>query len=192
MQRAIFFSVLCGPLLALGTLAHAQAQANKEAKIESAMSAAPASIAEDATIMDWPAEPGGEMTTLREGTNEWTCLPDMENTPGNDPMCLDEPWLEWADAWMNKREPKITQMGFGYMLQGGSPESNTDPYAKEPTSDNEWIEDPVPHLMILVPDENMLAGLPTDPESDGPWVMWRDTPYVHIMAPMPKHTPKKK
>jgi hypothetical protein len=41
---------------------------------------------------------------------------------------------------MNKREPNITTMGFGYMLldQSGFGDSNTDPFATEPTDDNEW------------------------------------------------------
>lgn len=165
--------------------------AEMQAKIESAMSAAPKSIAEKATIKDWPSEEGGEMIMLREGSNEFTCLPDMPGTPGNDPMCLDEPWLKWADAWMNKTDVTITKMGFGYMLQGGTPESNVDPYAEGPTEDNEWITDAVPHLMILVPDPQMLEGLPRTPDSGGPWVMWDGTPYVHIMAPMPKYQPEK-
>ncbi|HMB90579.1 MAG TPA: hypothetical protein VKP65_07015 [Rhodothermales bacterium] len=191
MQRTPLFFFLGCLLLAVSPVTQTQAQADKQAKIQSAMSAAPSSIADDATIMDWPAEAGGEMGMLREGTNGWTCLPDMPDTPGTDPMCLDKPWLEWADAWMNKKEPNISQMGFGYMLRGGSPESNTDPYAEGPTADNEWLTESVPHLMILVPDEQALAGLPTNPESGGPWVMWRDTPYVHIMAPMPPYKPEK-
>lgn len=162
---------------------------NKQAKINSAMSAAPYAIAKNATIRDWPASQGEEMTLLRDGTNEYTCLPDMPNTPGNDPMCLDDPWLIWAEAWMNQKEVNISRMGFGYMLQGGTPESNTDPYAEGPTDDNEWITDAVPHLMIIVPNNSMLEGLPVTPESGGPWVMWRNTPYVHIMAPMPKYNP---
>lgn len=157
------------------------------AKIESATSAAPASISAEATVLDWPAEPGGEMPVLREGSNAWTCLPDMPDTSGNDPMCLDDPWLEWADAFMNKKDFSASRMGFGYMLRGASPQSNTDPYAEGPTPDNEWIDEGVPHLMILVPDESMLEGLPVQPDGGGPWVMWRDTPYVHIMAPMPDY-----
>ncbi len=183
MNKMIVLTILL--VIAAGEIL-AQSMTN-QSKIKSAMSAAPSSISMDATIMDWPAAEGGEMTMLKEGTNGFTCLPDMPDTPGNDPMCLDEPWLKWADAWMNKEDVNITQMGFGYMLQGGSPESNTDPYATGPTQDNEWITDAVPHLMILVPDETMLKGLPTSPDQGGPWVMWRNTPYVHIMAPMPKH-----
>lgn len=156
-------------------------------KIKNATSAAPPSISASATILDWPAKEGGEMTVLREGTNGWTCMPDMPGKPGT-PMCLDDQWMEWVDAWVNKREPDITTVGFGYMLQDPERgESNTDPFATEPTSDNEWIEDGVPHLMIVVPDEKALSGLPHHPDNGGPWVMWRDTPYVHIMAPMPEY-----
>lgn len=164
---------------------------DKATKIRNAMSAAPASIAAKAKIADWPAESGGAMPVLREGSNGWTCLPDMPNTAGNDPMCLDEPWLAWADAWSNKKPLKNARMGFGYMLQSNSPDSNTDPYAKGPTPDNEWMAQGMPHLMILVPDEKMLEGLPTDHAKGGPWVMWRNTPYVHIMAPMPHYKPER-
>ena len=184
------FAVLLSATAFTTALAQSADQA-KETKIKSAISAAPIAITESATIMDWPAEPGGEMTLLREGTNGYTCLPDMPDTPGNDPMCLDEPWMKWADAWMNKKEVNIDKIGFGSMLQGGSAESNTDPYAKEPTDDNEWLTDAMPHLMIIVPDPAMLEGLPVTPEEagGGPWVMWRNTEYVHIMAPMPKYQP---
>ncbi|NNF03135.1 MAG: hypothetical protein HKN17_01610 [Rhodothermales bacterium] len=172
--------------MVVGTGFDASAQ-DTESKIENATSAAPASISADATVLDWPAEPGGEMAVLREGTNAWTCMPDIPQTSGNDPMCLDAPWLAWAEGWMNQTDVSTSKMGFGYMLRGASPESNTDPYAEGPTPDNEWMEEGVPHLMIIVPDESMLEGLPVTPDGGGPWVMWRDTPYVHIMAPMPSY-----
>ncbi len=152
-----------------------------EEKIANAMSAAPASVAEHATIMDW------DDTKLREGTNGWTCFPDFPDSPGNDPMCLDEPWLNWLDAWVNKKEPSFGRMGFGYMLGEGSPGSNVDPYAEGPTPDNEWLDEGVPHLMIIVPDPSWLKDLATDANQGGPWIMWRETPYVHIMVPMPKN-----
>lgn len=187
MNRLLFFA-LCALLLAPVSLA--QAFSDDDAKIRSAMSAAPHSISGSATILDWPAEEGGEMAVLREGSDDWTCFPDMPATPGNDPMCLDQPWLAWAQAWMSHGEVNTTQLGFGYMLQGGSTaESNTDPYAQGATMDNEWMTEGVPHLMIIVSDADMLAGLPSDPDNGGPWVMWRDTPYVHIMAPMPLYEP---
>lgn len=185
MKKGIAFLICLSVLICT-----AQAQKmDKQAKIQSAMSAAPYSISKNATIKDWPSAEGEEMTVLREGNNQFTCLPDMPDTPGNDPMCLDDPWLKWADAWMNKKDLTIDKMGFGYMLQGGTAESNTDPYAEGPEPGNEWMPEGVPHLMIVVPNNSMLSGLPQDPDQGGPWVMWRNTPYVHIMVPMPKYNP---
>lgn len=182
------FALLLAASLLLAWPAHAQMTAENEAKIQSAMSAAPPSVSANARIVDWGADEDGEKMVLREGTNGWTCLPDLPSTSGPDPMCLDEPWMEWLRAFENKTEPDITKMGFGYMLQGsGAGESNTDPYAEGPTPDNEWISESIPHLMIVVPEEAMLAGLPTDPDTGGPWVMWPDTPLVHIMVPMPRY-----
>ena len=177
--------------LTLSLLLITGAFAQHRDKIMNAMSAAPPSISKKATVMDWPAEEGADMAVLREGANGWTCMPDMPGKPGT-AMCLDAPWLEWVDAWVNKRKPNITTMGFGYMLQDppkGVGESNVDPYATAATPDNEWIDGGVPHLMILVPDPAMLEGMTTDYTSGGPWVMWKNTPYVHIMAPMPEHAP---
>jgi len=179
--------------MAVAPVTQAQDRAGNEAKIRSAMSAAPPSIADIATIADWPTETAGDLIILREGSSEWTCLPDMPATTGNDPWCVDQAWLDWLDAYLNNREPNVTRMGFGYMLQDNdSPYSNTEPYAEGPTEDNEWQETDVPHLMILVPDATALQGLSTDPNNGGPWVMWRGTPYVHLMAPMPKYTPMEK
>jgi hypothetical protein len=69
-----------------------------------------------------------------------------------------------------------------YMLAGGVDASNTDPYATEPPTGDEWIYTG-PHVMIIVPDPAALDGLPTDPNSGGPYVMWKGTPYAHIMMP---------
>ena len=41
--------------------------------------------------------------------------------------------------------------------------------------------------MMVVATADALAGLPTHPKQGGPWVMWRDTPYAHIMVPLGKH-----
>ncbi len=156
----------------------AQAQ-DREALIKNALRAAPPSITDNATVKDW------ELNVLREGTSGWTCFPDyIPARPGNSPMCLDDQWLKWVDAFLNKTEPVYDRVGFGYMLWEGEPGSNTDPYAAEPTPDNEWSDNPhPPHLMLVVPNPQVLEGLPTDPSNGGPWVMWRDTPLVHVMIP---------
>jgi hypothetical protein len=162
----------------------ARAAASDQAKIASAMSAAPEAVSRDATILDWPETPGGELRQLRSGTNGWVCFPDRPDTEGNDPMCLDEPWMHFMHALMTQTEPRIDRVGISYMIaEGGAFSSNTDPYATGPAPDNEWGFDG-PHLMIVVPDAAVLEGLPTKREAGGPYVMYAGTPYAHIMIPV--------
>jgi hypothetical protein len=146
------------------------------------MTAAPASISKNATIMEASAD--GKMTELRPGTNGWMCMLDVDGTP----MCLDKEWQGWADAWINKKDPQVKSVGVAYMLRGDTGASNTDPHAKKATADNHWVVSG-PHMMVIVPDPAQLDALPTDPWNGGPWVMWKGTKYAHIMlptAPMPK------
>lgn len=150
----------------------------QEDAIASAMSAAPASVAENARIIDW------EMNLLRAGSNGWTCLPDRPDSPGGDPMCVNGPWLDFIHALVNKTEPTYSQVGVAYMLAGDTPVSNTDPYATEPTSDEDWVDGLGAHLMVLVPDRASYENISTDPKNGGPWIMWPDTPYAHLMIPV--------
>jgi hypothetical protein len=152
-----------------------------EGKIASAMSAAPTAIGSAATIMDMGADMS--MTELRAGTNGWTCLPDMPNTPGPDPMCLDAQGVTWVQAWMSKATPKLTADGLAYMLQGGSDPSNDDPFAAAPATGEGWVNTP-PHVMILVVNPKSLDTMSNDPNVGGPFVMFRGTPYAHIMMPV--------
>jgi len=46
-----------------------------------------------------------------------------------------------------------------------------------------WVQEG-PHLMIIVPNSGALVGLPDDPGSGGPYVMWKGTPYAHVMVPV--------
>jgi hypothetical protein len=120
---------------------------------------------------------------LREGSNGWYCLPDALGTPGPDPWCFDQTWLDWAYAFTAQTEPKTTVPGLAYMLQGGSDASNNDPFATEPDAGNEWMNSPA-HVMLLLPGDLVESGFSPDYESGGPWIMWAGTPYEHIMMPV--------
>jgi hypothetical protein len=152
-------------------------------KIANAMTAAPSTISVKATVLDWPANEGGMPEVLRPGSNGWSCFPDMPESKGNDPMCVDGTWMKWIEAYFAHKTPEIGRVGIGYMLAaGGAWGSNTDPFAMKETPDNHWGHHN-PHMMIVVPDPKPLAGLSTDPDNGGPYVMWAGTPYAHIMAP---------
>ena len=117
-------------------------QPDVSARIANAMSAAPMAVARDATIIDWPAEEGGPMVVLRQGTNNWTCITDWPASPGNDPSCNDPVWTAWNDAYAAGKPPEITGPGIAYMLVGGSDPSNTDPMATAPAAGEDWVTTP--------------------------------------------------
>ncbi|MBL8163943.1 MAG: hypothetical protein JNJ61_18290 [Anaerolineae bacterium] len=160
----------------------AQDDSETQAKIESAMSAAPAAIAQDATILDWEFDADGKFVVLREGTNGWSCLPDDPSTPVNNPICLDDVVMEWFYALLAGEEPSVTVPGFSYQLQGDEAFSNSDPGVTEPAADH-WMST-APYMMVILPAEVDLSGFSTDEHSDGPFVMWAGTPYQHIMVPV--------
>jgi hypothetical protein len=143
-----------------------------EEKIANAMSAGPAAIAQDAAVLDyaeewpgnWPDEPAPELTEIRAGANGWTCIVDIPDTPGNDPMCLNETYLEMLMAQRNLVDAPSTGVGLGYMLQGGGP-----------------IGSP-PHMMVFVPESNgSFDAFGTEP-GPFPWIMFPETSNQHLMV----------
>lgn len=147
-------------------------------KIALAVSAGPAEITKKAAIFDMTGMPNEKPKQLRAGTNGWVCYAST-----GQPMCLDKEWQKWAEAWMNKTDLKVDGTGIAYMLRGDKGASNTDPYATAPTADNQWVVSP-PHVMVLFQDAKTLEAYSTDPKNGGPWVMWKGTPYAHVMVPV--------
>jgi hypothetical protein len=161
-------------------------QDDAAAKIANAMSAAPSSISAEATILDNELDDAGKFVELRAGSNDWYCFPDLPSTPGNDPSCNDQTWLDWTYAFFAGEEPEVTVPGLAYMLQGGSDASNTDPAATEPPPGEDWITSP-PHVMLLMPGELDQTVFSTDHDAGEPYIMWAGTPYEHIMMPVAEH-----
>ena len=184
-QLFVGFALLAAVILCAQHAQRAQAQKKPAAptmtngqKIALAESAGPAEIAKKATIIDMTDLPNSQMKQLRTGTNGWVCYAMIAQ-----PMCLDKEWQKWAAAWMSKSELKIDGTGIAYMLRGDTGASNTDPYATEPSATNQWVVSPS-HIMVLYQDPKMLDAYPTDPKNGGPWVMWKGTPYAHVMVPV--------
>ena len=145
----------------------------KAQKIRFAESAGPAEIARHATIIDM-----NTMKELRKGTNGWVCYADPMG-----PACADKAWQAWTDAWMNKTEPKFSGSGIEYMLAGDQGASNTNPFDIKPTKENKWVVTKA-HVMVIYEDPHVLDAFSDDPKNGGPWVMWKGTPYAHLMIPV--------
>jgi hypothetical protein len=177
------FTVVATMLVAMGTVQAASKIPSDAKLIASAMRAAPARVAKDATIVAMGAD--GQMRTLRKGSNDFTCMPDNPTTPGPDPMCMDKSAMEWAQAWMAHKPSPAGKVGLIYMLEGGTDASNTDPYAQKPVSGNHWVKTG-PHFMIVGADPAFYDSYPksSEPDTAAPYVMWAGTPYQHLMAPI--------
>ena len=146
-RRSILFfglgaMLLVGVVFAVLVTALAQTQEEtKEAKIESAMAGGPPEIAKNARIVEFGER--GNLKTLREGSNGWTCFPGHPGMTGA--MCLDEPALQWlTDLIAHKPKPTNTRPGILYMLKGGMRRSATDPWATEGTP----VKEP-PHWALI-------------------------------------------
>jgi hypothetical protein len=184
---AVLVAAVAAALYSNASAAAEKAAAAKKAPSEaqmiaSAMRAAPAAVAKDATIFTMDDK---GMHTLRKGSNGFSCMPDNPATPGPDPMCMDKNAMGWVDAWVAHKPPPAGKVGLMYMLDGGTDGSNTDPYATKPEANNHWIKTGA-HVMIVGADASFYDSYPksADPDTTQPYVMWAGTPYQHLMAPV--------
>jgi len=91
--------------------------------------------------------------------------------------------MDFIAALGNKADFKTDRIGISYMLAGDDDVNNADPFDTQHDPGEVWVQEG-PHLMIIVPDKAMLEGISDDPGNGGAYVMWKDTPYTHIMVPL--------
>jgi hypothetical protein len=171
---------------AIAPAGNARAQETNDAKIQRALSAAPAELARGAAVVDVQFKTvmrdGKEMqepvmTTLREGTNSITCIPGQPGVVGFSPMCADPQGLQWIhDFVTGQPRPSTTQPGVVYMLAGGTDWSPSDPKATSGTP----FEQP-PHWMLMWAFDAKTSGFSTEIKDTGTWLMWAGTPWAHLM-----------
>jgi hypothetical protein len=146
--------------------------------VEDALSAAPHNLVDTVTVKDL------EGNVLRAGTGNYACYPAPEGIAG--PMCGDDEWHRWMAAWMAQEPFTPSRLAIACLIAGDSADggaSNINPFDSEPAADNDWIVEG-PHVMIIVPDQSVLEGLPITRDTDEPYVMWSGTDYAHIMLPV--------
>lgn len=145
-----------------------------------AESAAPMAIAKDATVLI-PGEEG-KLVEAKKGTNGFTCLPDLSDTPALDPICLDEAANQWATSMMNNEpKPANTVPGISYMAKGGQHWEKDGKILMKEESGAKIINEPA-HWMVMWPFEEKLTGLPVMPNPSGVYIMFAGTPYAHLMV----------
>jgi hypothetical protein len=146
----------------------------EQEKIERALAAGPASITGHATVAEPDSE--GGLKILRQGTNDFTCMPGDPNRAGKPAMCADKVAMQWnSDFEQHKARPGTTVPGIVYMLAGATQRSDSDPF--DETSEPIPIG---PHWMIMWPFDPNASGLPTTHRPSGAYIMWAGTPWAHL------------
>jgi hypothetical protein len=173
MRFALYLLMLTFVLLSAPEVRADDAAMSAEDLTASLKGAAPDSLIKHATLMNM-----ADMAVVRKGTNGWTCM-----VHGGVPMCVDDVGLDWVHGLMSKSAPP-EKIGLIYMLKGDAGVSNTDPFAKAETPDNNWVKTG-PHIMIVGGVKGLAQGLPNgaEPDETAPYVMWPGTPYEHLMLP---------
>jgi hypothetical protein len=164
----------------------ASSEPTRDEKIADALRAAPAYIADSATVLDW------DMTTvLREGSSDWTCVPTPPGKPWPAPMCLDPPFLQWFRDLMHGKTPRIDRIGISYMLLGEAGADFDDPSATQPPEGKVWYR-AGPHVMFVFPagTGRVVAGLGHDTASGLPYV--RPIPGAEPLLVVPIAKPGEK
>ena len=144
----LILAVICAltaSCVAAQTSTQAHAATDTE-KIADALKAGPPFITRDATLLDWPATPGGEYRLLRKGTSEWTCLPGIPGYPHDEPGCFDPAFLQWIKDSVAGKQPHIDRIGTSYMYAGA--------WVPDKSGKGQGGEFRVgPHIMIVGPHE---------------------------------------
>jgi hypothetical protein len=152
----------------------AQEQAIRNERIRRALLSGPAVITFDATVAE--LDLSGKLTVLRQGTNDWVCVPGHQDIIGATDMCIDPMGLVWLrDLMARKPKPSNSTPGLIYMLNGATQHSFTDPF--DTTSPAIPIG---PHWMVLWPFDAKAAGLSSVMRDAGTMVMFAGTPYAHL------------
>jgi hypothetical protein len=125
-------------------------------KIASALTAGPKFVTQNATVLDWPASPGGEYRVLRSGTNAWTCLPGLPRNPHDEPGCFDQVFLQFVKDCLAGRAPNVGSVGISYMYGGFWVPNKSHTMG---TGDEFHVG---PHIMIVGPDQAMLEKMNHD------------------------------
>jgi hypothetical protein len=171
-MKKFAFLLLITAVVAYGEMPASRKSKSDAEKIASALQASPTFVTQNATVLDYPASPGGEFRVVRAGTNGWTCLPGFPEDPHDKPGCFDEVFLQFLKDSMAGRTPNVQSVGISYMYGGKWVPNKSHAVG----SGNEFHLGP--HIMIMGLDQKMMQTL----NQDGP----NGEPYVNRLPGRPE------
>ncbi len=173
--------------------------------IADAITAAPPSVTNDATIYAWDKK--GQMILLQPGTGPYVCLASgfqstrvgKPSLPYPDPMCLDQNAWNFMRHVLSEKNPMkpsrpyptapgLVWMLSGMALKGGMVDLGSSDTKVEVTVAKSGVKIVriSPHLMIMpFPVNEKTAGMSTKYNTANPgasWIMAAKTPIEHVMV----------
>lgn len=185
LMNKIIYSFLLLTAISISA-GHHEAGNSKDWEIKAYTSAAPAFIGDYATVI------GASGKVIRKGSNGWRCEPFMPMPEGGfktpheaAPACSDANAVAWANAYKSQQKPELEADGWIWMLHGDLGVDNFKPYTdgQKNMGHKHFIESGA-HLMLMPKDPSSMNGQSTDYTNGGPYVMFKGTPYVHMMIPV--------
>jgi len=174
LSGSLFAACPLSILVAAQQITAATHTESKELKISRALSAAPASIAKGAKVVDRDTK--GNEPTLREGNNGFTCFPGHPGVIGDAALCANAPALQWeADMRSTSRSPATRRQESNICSPGQRTGVRRTPHATSGTP----IKEP-PHWMSMWPVDGT-SGIATTAKPTGTWIMYAGTPWAHLM-----------
>lgn len=156
-----------------------QSEAGNSAQlISDILRAAPPPIRAMATVMD------GEGNILRAGSGQYTCMPAADVFPG--PVCMDQVWLDWLQAHREKETFTTGKNGVAFVFAERGSKVSPHPHRSMQIENRRRLEGP--YIMVISPDPSDLDTIPIISEEDDPFLVWPESPFAHIMAPIGNKT----
>jgi hypothetical protein len=158
--------------------------AQDDAAIQKALSAAPARLAKDATVIKWKAD--FTYDTLKKGTNDLVCY-DRTGFTGQPAFSIECTSL--GNLPRAAQNLKLESLGAG--KQAALDAAEKDGTRVKPVFGSVWYhlmgasqEKANPHMTIAVPGATTATmGLPDNGKGGGVWIMNAGTTTAHLMTP---------
>jgi hypothetical protein len=178
-MKAFAFLVLIAAIVTCAQTPASRKSQSDEDKVAAALQAGPKFVTQNATVLDYPTSPGGELRILRAGTNGWTCLPGAPGAAHDEPGCFDQVFLQFIKDSIAGRAPNLQSIGISYMYRGKWLANTSHAMG---SGDEFYVG---PHIMILGLDQKMLQAFNQDGSTGQPYANHLDGPHSELFLVIP-------
>jgi len=91
--------------------------------------------------------------------------------------------MKWSETVWKGKPFSTDKVGYSYMLAGGFAADVFDPTVKKSDAGSNSQHEG-PHMMLIMPNHELLADLSGDPKDDDIFVLFKNTAYEIVILPL--------